>query len=390
MFNKQKPIFEDDKSIYNCYEIVLETKREDKDYINHVIVARRMYMPPEGEKYQDFVFEYSQAKVSEKTKDDVRQDLHQIVQSLNPLARCFLYDTLLIRSRLETLGGDDDFYTWAGKRMHMKPELTPNSESDSDLEQQPQANLFAKSILDILEPKEFTQEQLEAPFVMEALIRENVEALPNERRDHVWRTRLASYLAYYTDAGELGLGYSDKLSLKQMIDTITTTQNESVKAVLKELINYFLHLKPLEGAYDSTKPLIERIESLDAIATQKQEALLEEMKAYDINDEMDDDMDDLDEDWDAKEKDRLREDTAVKTGNRVLYQQIVSKGINAEPCFMNTQVFLKLLRLDYFDKINLRLSGFVFFINSYILGLYNFYHLESALPNNLKYCMVFA
>src|SRR5690606_18621461 len=44
---------------------------------------------------------------------------------LNPVPQCFLYDTLFIRSKLEALSGDDDYYTWTYKYVKLKPELLP-------------------------------------------------------------------------------------------------------------------------------------------------------------------------------------------------------------------------------------------------------------------------
>jgi hypothetical protein len=353
VFNKERPLFEEDKTIWLGYEIVLEATYEKRTFVHGVVVVRRMYLPPEGENYQDFVFELRRPKTSNDTIVAVHDQLNQIVQSLNPLTRCFLYDTLLLKSRLESLNGDEDFYTWASKRMGMRPEF--NLTEEEDTEHSSRADQFVSAILNLVNATDPNEQVLEAPFLIEQQIREILDPTHGEV-SHTWRLKLAAYLAYFADAGSLGLGYSEKLSFATMVNMLKNDgTHDAIKGAIIALLDYFLHLKLCDGVYDQNKTLTARIEQVEAQANTKQDAILESMSMYDLSNDIDLD----DQEWDAEEEEEedLRETTIIQHGHRVLYQQIISKAVNVEPCHMNTTVFLKLLKLQYFDK--LQLSAFV-------------------------------
>lgn len=56
---KQKPAYHDldDKSVWDAHEVVMKSL-EANGNINVVIGLRRLFIPPTGEEYQDFLFDF--------------------------------------------------------------------------------------------------------------------------------------------------------------------------------------------------------------------------------------------------------------------------------------------------------------------------------------------
>lgn len=124
-FKKVNFLFEDDKTVWNGHEFIVDTvdntvaQGGDRKTIA-VIVLRRMYIPPDANSYQDFSLELHipHSTSSPQQRQQLIEQLRWSSQNLQPMPQCFIYDTLFLRARLESLEHDEWFYAWCQRMFH--------------------------------------------------------------------------------------------------------------------------------------------------------------------------------------------------------------------------------------------------------------------------------
>ncbi|KAL0476698.1 dinB, partial [Acrasis kona] len=311
-----------DKSVWSGYQISLQTLENVTTRV--VIVTRRSYLPPFGDKYEDIVFEMSGPN-SEVTL------LEKIVHSLHSTSNCFIYDTLLLRTRLESLTADDDFYTWCYKRLQMEPEVVNDPEVTS-------LDDFMTALKALTISNKVSQELLHRPTKIENKLFSN---------SNVPREQLSAYLAFKMDSGVINVG---DCFLNEVVDRIKNPNtDEKVKSALSQLLDYALHLKPKDEPFVWDQSLDVRIDKVEFKASSKQDMVLSTLTPFDsyTPQEAEDDSALTGQSFFESDPNHAE---AKNRFQRVAHQQAACRRINEPPCHMNTTFFSKLLQLNYFTS----------------------------------------
>ncbi|KAG2389580.1 hypothetical protein C9374_014140 [Naegleria lovaniensis] len=422
-FLKERSIYKFDKTITEAYQIKVKycyypqlftskpkhSKRYDAfnldllhdsqssilphDRIKHVVVCRRRFIPPYATHYQDIVFEYDYADNSSKAASQ-NELFNMCVQSCNPLPQCFLYDQLTIRTKLESLACDEDFYCWVQLKFGLKPELYP-LKWGHEVGDHTRPEIFVKAVGDVIDcilsqPKD--PSTIHDPFSVEHDLVYNVDSpdtVKNPTIQHIiqWRNKISYYLAYYSDSIE----YSSferivkaLLHLKQIGELAKDKKMQHYKRTLILLMEYFLHLRIVNQEYDFEKPIEEKIEEIEQktdemhysffdmnqmnIAVQHQMNATVQGAASSSSGGLTQFNDDILYD-EAVEKhvEQLKNNQLAKQLQLIMYRQMLIGGKNnigassgggggavssnhtsRTVCNMNTTVFLRLMKLNYF------------------------------------------
>ncbi|KAF0979799.1 hypothetical protein FDP41_000952 [Naegleria fowleri] len=421
-FLKERSIYKFDKTITEAYQIKVKycfypqlftsktkhSKRYDAfnlellhdsqspilshDRIKHVVVCRRRFIPPYATHYQDIVFEFDYADDSSKATSQ-NELFNMCVQSCNPLPQCFLYDQLTIRTKLESLACDEDFYCWVQLKFGLKPELYP-LKWGHEVGDHTRPEVFVKAVGDVIDcilsqPKD--PSTIHDPFAVEHDLVYNVDSpvtVKNPTIQHIiqWRNKVSYYLAYYVDSIE----YSNferivkaLLHLKQLEELAKDKRIQQYKRTLILLMEYFLHLRIVNQEYDFEKPIEEKIEEIEQKTdemhysffdmNQMNLAVQHQMNAT-INGtassssggltQFNDDI--LYDEAVEKHVEQLKNNQLAKQLQLIMYRQMLIGGKNnigassggggavssnhtsRTVCNMNTMVFLRLMKLNYF------------------------------------------
>jgi hypothetical protein len=256
-FPPKSTYFKEDFSVWDIENRLLETEDE---YITFVIL-RRMYLPPDAQKYQDIIFERHVLKKSGELKHDA---LITMIQSLNPVPQPFLFDYLFIRSKLESLNGDADFYTWTKKILGIKMELLPLT-TVIETTKFNRCDVFCKSlakIVGVVDCAPHVTQVVEDLFKLEADILDNCDSpdtILNPSEFHVTerRFKLAQYLAHYSDAS-----FDPNLTIQHIVGC------SDKDPVVDACISYFLHIHKADrffSFHENIKSLVESHERTNDI-----------------------------------------------------------------------------------------------------------------------------
>lgn len=202
-------LFQEDYSVWDQITRIIQTENQKIYYA----ILRRIYLPPDADDYQDIIFEVKTPHNNFKFDKFIK-----MVHSFNPTPQGFFYDLLLIRARLESINGDEDFFTWTHKILKLKLEALPlNSMIEST--KYNRLDIFAKSVgkslgIDIgLHVDKIAND----PFLIENDIYSNCDSpdtIEKPSQEHLVekRFKLSKYLAFYCDGV-----FDEKLNLNFIV-----------------------------------------------------------------------------------------------------------------------------------------------------------------------------
>lgn len=259
-------LFQEDYSVWDQTIRVIQTEK----HTIYFAILRRIYLPPDADDYQDIIFELKTPNENFKFDKFVK-----MVHSFNPLPQGFFYDLLLIRARLESLNGDEDFFTWTHKILKLKLELLPlNSMIEST--KFSRLDMFGKTVAKLLglEVGEQVIRTYTDPFIIEQDIFSNCDSpdtIEKPSQEHLVekRFKLSKFLAFYCDGV-----FDSKLDFSFIISKMKESK------LAKQLMSYFLHLHKINSMYDFDTDLKSEIELLEksSIATMNYQVLIKLLK----------------------------------------------------------------------------------------------------------------
>ncbi|KAL9642858.1 hypothetical protein ABK040_015829 [Willaertia magna] len=456
---KESGIYLNDKSIYECYHLqihytMLQNNLQNNnslqnDNLQHrmkrVIVCRRKYLPPYASHFQDIIiihdFEYiipendvnhhpsihkttnthnnpmTSPLLNQSEQNNIKQFIlneninltalnpnHLLdicLQSLNVFPQCFLYDELSIRTKIESLNGDIEFYDWVSLKLNLKPELYPikltnniydNNLSSNEIQLKKnldRVDLFMSEIIKLISNNgnqtSTSDSNNDLLFDIEKDLVNNVDSPENTKNINLqkWRSKLAYYLAYYCDGK-----FSNELTLEVLMEyfcnnvninnnilqqnqntTNATTSdanqnnNNSMISNLEQsaniskiisIFNYFLHLRFSDQMYDFQTSLTEMIEMIE----QKTDELQYSFFDFDIYNNNKTNNEIYYDEKVQKYEEQLKQDELAKQLQFIMYRQMIMGNYNnniflqkkkdSTICLMNTFIFIKLMKLNYF------------------------------------------
>lgn len=345
---KQRSPFHDndDKSIWDAQEAIVENM-QDKS-VKLVVIARRLFLPPFGEDYQDIIFDVSiPREVNKASRDEkMKQIYDSVLKCLTPMPQCFLFDTLCLRAKLESLRGDEDFYVWVQRSFKLKPELLPIHVKNPAEALISRPDLMIQAIANQLHFKDVKackgqENTIVSVWDVEQELYKNVDSPdtiknPTVAHAHNFRAKLARYMAYYADGA-----CTETVNLKRLFEQLTDARDQASQAVIR-LMNYFLHLRVANTEY--------KFQSLNDQIFELEDVIHAQLKDYMGNNNSNKPSAISGEQQEEEEGEP--EDTDFVSKYKRYKQQL--KCIR-ENCGMNIQVFVKLFRLGYFNCAALRL-----------------------------------
>lgn len=232
-----------------------------------------------------------------------------------------------------------------------KPELLRLGESGtpSTITRQ---DRFAQSIRNMTDIGNTHGETELDPFEIERDLFGNVDspdtaANASVKQRSVWRQKLSRYLAFYV--GEEGFRGDQKsngnvnvakLNWESLMAAMDKESNLEKKHKFIAIINYFLHLRLFDQEYDFDSPLERTISTVEERDSAMMGALLHFMECNDL---LPSDIRESNADLSEEEREQIKfEHVNVRWS---MMEQ------SREVCHMNTTVFLRLLQLGYFQKI---------------------------------------
>jgi len=330
-----------------------------------VILARRLFLPPLGEDYQDIIYDITiPASVASdaKLKEEKLKHIYDSIKSLTPMPQCYLYDTLCMRAKLEGLRGDEDYYIWAQRSFKLKPELLPLHISNQAQILNSRADCMVQAIVNTAHLKDaativknFNQMPYQLPFDVEKDMCSNVDSpdtISNPSPGHVnnFRAKLARYMAYYTDGA-----CSDSVTFKKLFESMTDPRDPTSASIIR-IFNYFLHLRLTNGSYSFDKSLNDQIFDIEEVVHQKLESIFSNHRALPSGSPSADTPDQQQQQQQEEEEQEDPDESGSEINFITKYRRYKCQlTLIRELCSMNMVVFVKLFRLGFFNSTAVRL-----------------------------------